>query len=160
MEGAKICYQVRQNLLRFASNNLLMQIYHSRSHLPLGVKVKSFEARMEATQKANAIKKLELELKEEKQAEIARCAIHPSSVWKYILLISRSRRKQVTKERKQAAEERRRLEEDKARVSRSLRIRHKSLIISHFCNRWVREKLSGCGARKAGRRKSITRRHF
>lgn len=45
-----------------------------RSHLPDGVKTKSWEDRMKKTQKALAIKKLETELKEEKQAEFQRCA--------------------------------------------------------------------------------------
>ena len=45
-----------------------------RSHLPEGVKTKSWEDRMKKNQKALAIKKLETELKEEKQAELQRCA--------------------------------------------------------------------------------------
>jgi len=68
-----------------------------RSHMQPGVKAKSWEARMEKTKAEKAIKKLETELKEEKQAE-------------------KMRRKEITLERKRAAEERRRLEEDKARM--------------------------------------------
>ncbi|KAJ3548327.1 hypothetical protein NMY22_g1308 [Coprinellus aureogranulatus] len=66
-----------------------------RSHLPRGVKTKSWEDRMEKTQKEQAIKKLQAELKEEKQAEI-------------------QRRKEITLERKKIAEEKRRIEEAKA----------------------------------------------
>ncbi|KIK70852.1 hypothetical protein GYMLUDRAFT_32923 [Collybiopsis luxurians FD-317 M1] len=43
-----------------------------RSHLPNGVKTKSWSARMEQAKKALAIKKLETELKEEKEAEATR----------------------------------------------------------------------------------------
>ncbi|KAJ7783636.1 hypothetical protein DFH07DRAFT_788521 [Mycena maculata] len=68
-----------------------------RSHLQDGVKTKSWEDRVAATKKAQAIKKLQLELTEEKQADVAR-------------------RRQITQARKKAAEERRRLEEDKAKM--------------------------------------------
>jgi len=43
-----------------------------RTHAPDGVKAKSFEDRMEKTKKELAIKKLQAELKEEKQAELTR----------------------------------------------------------------------------------------
>ncbi|KIM66316.1 hypothetical protein SCLCIDRAFT_365330 [Scleroderma citrinum Foug A] len=56
-----------------------------------------WEERMERTKREKAIKKLENELKEEKQAE-------------------KQRRRQITTERKKAAEERRKLEEDKAKM--------------------------------------------
>ncbi|KAG5652302.1 hypothetical protein H0H81_005524 [Sphagnurus paluster] len=68
-----------------------------RSQLPDGVKTKNWEDRMRKTQQALAIKKLQAELKDEKEFEI-------------------KRRREVTQERKKAAEERRRLEEDKAKV--------------------------------------------
>ncbi|KAF5385478.1 hypothetical protein D9757_005393 [Collybiopsis confluens] len=68
-----------------------------RSHLPNGVKTKSWAARMEQTKKSLAIKKLENELKEEKEAEA-------------------TRRKEVTAERRKMAEEKRRLQEDKAKM--------------------------------------------
>ncbi|KAF5384928.1 hypothetical protein D9615_001407 [Tricholomella constricta] len=68
-----------------------------RSQLPDGVKTKNWEDRMRKTQQALAIKKLQTELREEKQAEI-------------------QRRRQVTHERKKAAEERQRLEEAKAKM--------------------------------------------
>jgi hypothetical protein len=45
----------------------------SRTHLQRGVKTKNWEDRMQKTQKALSIKKLETELKEEKQAEFQRC---------------------------------------------------------------------------------------
>lgn len=44
----------------------------SRSHMPEGVKTKTWEDRMEKTKKETAVKKWQAELKEEKQAEIAR----------------------------------------------------------------------------------------
>jgi len=80
-----------------------------RSHLPRGVKTKTWEDRMEKTQKALAIKKLETELKEEKKAEI-------------------ERRREITKERKKAAEERQRLEEAKAKMGarKAARLRRKA----------------------------------
>ncbi|KIY66166.1 hypothetical protein CYLTODRAFT_378168 [Cylindrobasidium torrendii FP15055 ss-10] len=73
-----------------------------------GWKSKSFEDRMQKTKVAQAIKKVELELKEEKQAEI-------------------TRRKEVTIERKKAAEDRRRLEEEKAKMGarKAARLRRK-----------------------------------
>jgi hypothetical protein len=45
---------------------------HSRTFLPEGVKTKSWDDRMEKTQRAMAIKRLESELKEEKVAEMKR----------------------------------------------------------------------------------------
>ena len=44
----------------------------SRSHMQPALKPTSFDDRMEKTTKAQAIKKLQVELKEEKQAEIQR----------------------------------------------------------------------------------------
>lgn len=46
--------------------------YPRRTHAPDGVKAKSFDDRMEKTKKELAIKKLQAELKEEKQAELTR----------------------------------------------------------------------------------------
>jgi len=43
-----------------------------RSHIPNGVKAKSWQDRMEKTKKETAIKKLQTELKDEKRAEITR----------------------------------------------------------------------------------------
>ncbi|KAG5647609.1 hypothetical protein DXG03_008962 [Asterophora parasitica] len=80
-----------------------------RSQLPEGVKTRNWEDRMRKTQQALAIKKLQTELKEEKEAEI-------------------KRRREVTQERKKAAEERRRLEEDKAKMGarKAARLRRKA----------------------------------
>ncbi|KAJ6519684.1 hypothetical protein C8R45DRAFT_952374 [Mycena sanguinolenta] len=80
-----------------------------RSHLQDGVKTKSWDARMAETQKAQAIKKVERELKEEKQAEA-------------------TRRREITMARKKATEERRRLEEDKAKMGarKAARLRRKA----------------------------------
>ncbi|KAK7468756.1 hypothetical protein VKT23_003258 [Stygiomarasmius scandens] len=79
-----------------------------RSHLPNGVKTKSWAARMEQTKKTLAIKKLEQELKDEKQAEI-------------------NRRLEITRERRKAAEERQRLEQEKAKMGarKAARMRRK-----------------------------------
>ncbi|KIY50589.1 hypothetical protein FISHEDRAFT_71629 [Fistulina hepatica ATCC 64428] len=80
-----------------------------RSRLFPTLKTKKWSDRTEATKKAQAIKKLQNELKEEKQAEIAR-------------------RVQITKERRKAAEERRRLEEDKLKMGarKAARLRRKA----------------------------------
>ncbi|KAF8912995.1 hypothetical protein CPB84DRAFT_1742410 [Gymnopilus junonius] len=80
-----------------------------RSQLPEGLKTKKWEDRMAKAQKALAIKKLQSELKDEKQAEL-------------------QRRREVTKERKQAAEEKRRLEEAKAQMGarKAARLRRKA----------------------------------
>ena len=54
-----------------------------RSHLPEGVKTKKWDDRMQKVKKEQAIKKLQAELKDEKLAEIQRCALsshHPSSL--------------------------------------------------------------------------------
>jgi len=51
----------------------LPSFHFSRSHLPPALKSKSFSDRMEKATKALAIKKLQAELKEEKEAEIQRC---------------------------------------------------------------------------------------
>jgi hypothetical protein len=47
--------------------------HSSRSHLQPALKSKSFSDRMENASKAQAIKKLQTELRDEKQAEIQRC---------------------------------------------------------------------------------------
>ncbi|KAJ7293440.1 Cgr1 family-domain-containing protein [Mycena rebaudengoi] len=77
-----------------------------RSHLQDGVKTKSWEERMQKTQKALAIKKLQAELKDEKQADFARNNTGPQK----------------------AAEDRRRLEEDKAKMGarKAARLRRKA----------------------------------
>ncbi|TCD69962.1 rRNA-processing protein cgr1 [Steccherinum ochraceum] len=79
-----------------------------RSNLPDGVK-SSFSARMQKTQKEQAIKQLQTEMKEEKLAEI-------------------KRRRDITQERKRIAEEKRRLEEDKAKMGarKAARMRRKA----------------------------------
>ncbi|KIM75344.1 hypothetical protein PILCRDRAFT_827243 [Piloderma croceum F 1598] len=80
-----------------------------RSHIPNGVKAKSWEDRMDKSKKELAIKKLQTELKEEKQAEI-------------------TRRREITLERKKAADERRRLEEDRVKMGqrKAARLRRKA----------------------------------
>ncbi|KAH7912577.1 hypothetical protein BJ138DRAFT_769482 [Hygrophoropsis aurantiaca] len=79
-----------------------------RSQSSEGHKTK-WDERMEKTKKDQAIKKLQTELKEEKDAE-------------------KRRRREVTLERKKAAEERRRLEEDKAKMGarKAARLRRKA----------------------------------
>ncbi|KZT05890.1 uncharacterized protein LAESUDRAFT_654762 [Laetiporus sulphureus 93-53] len=80
-----------------------------RSHIPDGVKTKSWEDRMQKTQKEKAVKQLQAELSEEKRAE-------------------KARRREITLERKKAAEERRRLEEEKAKMGarKAARLRRKA----------------------------------
>jgi len=81
----------------------------SRSHLRPALKSRSFGDRMEKASKAQAIKKLQAELREEKQAET-------------------QRRREVTLERKKAAEERKRTEELKAQLGarKTARLRRKA----------------------------------
>src|SRR6266540_2052044 len=105
-----------------------------RSHLPLGVKTKKWEDRMEKTKKARAIKMLQVELKEEKQAEI-------------------QRRREITQERKKAAEEKQRIEEEKAKVRQSLVL---PSCISSCSYRWVLEKQQDSVARWVEQRRSTT----
>ncbi|KDQ07695.1 hypothetical protein BOTBODRAFT_38594 [Botryobasidium botryosum FD-172 SS1] len=69
-----------------------------RSHLPEGVRTKSWEERMAKTTREAAIKKLEKEMKEEKQAEA-------------------DRKRQAILDRRKAKEERERLELMKAKMS-------------------------------------------
>jgi len=76
---------------------------------------------MEKTKKARAIKMLQVELKEEKQAEV-------------------QRRRQITQERKRAAEEKKRIEEEKAKVRQSSVLHSSTSLI-----------LAQMGARKAAR---------
>ncbi|TFY63431.1 hypothetical protein EVJ58_g3253 [Rhodofomes roseus] len=80
-----------------------------RTLLPDGLKSKSWEDRMQKTQKEKAIKKLQAELSEEKRVE-------------------KERRRQITLDRKKAAEERLRLEEDKAKMGarKAARMRRKA----------------------------------
>jgi rRNA-processing protein CGR1 len=90
----------------------------SRSHLQAGVKTKNWQDRMEKTQKALSIRKLQAELREEKQAELKRLVNTSCSDTRMFLIFIYSllRRREVTAERKRAAEEKRRLEEAKAQV--------------------------------------------
>lgn len=80
------------------------------------MKAKSWDDRMEKTKKELAIKKIQLELKAEKQAEITRYVkfIQLTMVHSQIFILNR--RREVTLERKKAAEERRRFEEEKVKV--------------------------------------------
>ncbi|THH18085.1 hypothetical protein EW146_g2847 [Bondarzewia mesenterica] len=80
-----------------------------RSHLQEAVKTKTWDDRMQKTKQAQAIKKLQEELKEEKQAE-------------------RARRREITLGRKKAAEERLRAEEMKAKLGarKAARLRRKA----------------------------------
>jgi rRNA-processing protein CGR1 len=71
---------------------------------------------MEKTKREAAIKKLQTELKEEKQAEISRFVWLYSHNTEWRPHNPTGRRRAVTLERKKAAEERRRLEEEKAKV--------------------------------------------
>ncbi|TDL28589.1 hypothetical protein BD410DRAFT_811677 [Rickenella mellea] len=80
-----------------------------RTFLPQGVKTKNWEDRMEKTKREAAVKKLQAEMKEEKQSELAR-------------------RREVTMERKKALEEKKRLEEAKAKMGarKAARLRRKA----------------------------------
>ncbi len=133
---------------------------------------------MEKTKKAQAIKKLEAELKEEKLAEAQRCvlSLHGVSIHRRDADLSRvagHRRKEITMERKKAAEERRRLEEDKAKVRTELdlELRHSRFLSPHprappclgtrqqsthaLYYRWAHARLPGCAAGQGAPRKSI-----
>jgi len=81
----------------------------ARSHLQPALKSKRFDDRMEKASKAQAIKKLQAELKEEKEAESRR-------------------RREVTLERRKAAEERKRAEELKSQLGarKAARLRRKA----------------------------------
>lgn len=74
MENAKnsnsVCF-LPQDLASWFS----VLTFGSRSHLSEGLKT-SFEERMEKTQKEKAFKKLQKELKEEKEAEFTRFAAY------------------------------------------------------------------------------------
>ncbi|KAI0051711.1 hypothetical protein FA95DRAFT_1587023 [Auriscalpium vulgare] len=80
-----------------------------RSHLQQAVKAKSWSDRMEKTKKQEAIKMLQIELKDEKIAE-------------------KQRRREITLERKKAAEERKRAEELKIQLGarKSARLKRKA----------------------------------
>jgi rRNA-processing protein CGR1 len=73
---------------------------------------------MQKTQKALAIKKLQAELKDEKEAEYQRCELFSSVAHHIAHYPSPCSRRAITLERKQHAEEKRRLEEAKAQVRR------------------------------------------
>ncbi|KAI9454018.1 hypothetical protein F5148DRAFT_340372 [Russula earlei] len=81
----------------------------TRSHLQPALKSRSFDDRMEKASKAQAIKRLQAELKEEKEAET-------------------QRRREVTMQRRKAAEERKRAEELKAQLGarKAARLRRKA----------------------------------
>ncbi|KAK0208146.1 hypothetical protein DFS33DRAFT_1484572 [Desarmillaria ectypa] len=98
-----------------------------RSLASTGRKSKSWDNRMEKAKKAMSIRKLEKELKEEKQAEITRYAVTLLSQRQCSFLLTHSR-KEITTERRKAAEERRRLEEEKAKMGarKAARLRRKA----------------------------------
>ena len=62
-------------VMHFLSPIPLLTHCPSRSHLQAGLKTKNWEDRMKKTQKALSIKKLQAELKGEKQAELKRLVI-------------------------------------------------------------------------------------
>ena len=88
---------------------------------------------MKKTQKALSIKKLQAELREEKQAELKRLVVitSPFRYTPVFLIFSSSRRREVTAERKKAAEEKRRLEEAKAQV-RAFIVPYSSICYSYY----------------------------
>ena len=120
----------------------------SRSHLQAGVKTKNWEDRMKKTQKALSIKKLQAELREEKQAELKRL-VTTYSLSACFLTFSSSRRREVTAERKKAAEEKRRLEEAKAQV----RFIYRPLFVTYITQMGARK--AARLRRRAGRTKKI-----
>ncbi|KAF7985305.1 hypothetical protein HWV62_6477 [Athelia sp. TMB] len=97
-----------------------------------GVKSKSWNDRMEKTKKEHAIKKLQAEMREEKQAEL-------------------TRKREVTLERKKAAEERRRIEEEKAKVTFMIN----TLAIHANLRSQMGQRKAARLRRKAGRSKKI-----
>ncbi len=119
MEGPKVSHSVRPYLSSVPIITVAQTYFDRRSHLPNGVKTKSWQDRMEQAKKAQAIKRLQQELKDEKQAEITRYAVPQRrrriSLIKFLPYHSR---REITLQRKKAAEERQRLEEDKAKVHR------------------------------------------
>lgn len=128
----------------------------SRSHMPEGVKTKRWEDRMQKTQKEKAIKQLQTELKEEKQAEIRRFVTLFSFHYQKLSIANMfDRRKEITAERKKAAEERRRLEEDKAKVKLCKYLRNVCAETFELC-RWAHGKQQDYAGRQDGQRKLIT----
>lgn len=86
----------------FCGSELVSKLNISRrTHLPEVVKTKKWELRMQKTERARAINKLQGELKEEKQSEI-------------------QRRRRITKERQQAAAEKKKFEDEKVKVRESI----------------------------------------
>jgi Cgr1 family len=71
MEIKKIGNKVFDPVIGY-SNPTEPNLLCSRSYLPDGVKTRSWEDRMQKTTKDKAIKKLQTELREEKQADIKR----------------------------------------------------------------------------------------
>jgi hypothetical protein len=71
MEAQENCYSVRA-VSPFPLCRLQPAFDVSRSHSRPALKSRSFDDRMEKATKAQAVKKLQTELKEEKQAEIQR----------------------------------------------------------------------------------------
>jgi len=94
---------------------LSLMFMFRRSHLPEVIKTKNWEHRMEKEKKARAIKMLQAELKDEKQADM-------------------QRRREITRERKRAADERRRVEEEKTKV----------LVFSSILSSFIHGHLAGC----------------
>ena len=103
---------------------------------------------MKKTQKALSIKKLQAELREEKQAELKRL-VTTYSLSACFLTFSSSRRREVTAERKKAAEEKRRLEEAKAQV----RFIYRPLFVTYITQMGARK--AARLRRRAGRTKKI-----
>ncbi|KAF8641204.1 hypothetical protein AX17_000839 [Amanita inopinata Kibby_2008] len=85
-----------------------------RSQMAESLKSKNWEKRNEQIKKALAIKKLQTELKEEKEAE-------------------KQRRREIILERRKAAEEKRRIEEAKAQMGarKAARLRRRNKKINH-----------------------------
>lgn len=107
-----------------------------RTHLPPGVKTKKWEDRMQKTEKARAIKKLQAELRDEKQSEI-------------------QRRRQMMKGRTQAIAERRRLEDERAKVR--VLSHQQTFILHNFVASSANEGQQDSVVRWVERRKLITK---
>jgi rRNA-processing protein CGR1 len=91
---------------------------------------------MAQTTREKAIKKLQTELKEEKQAEI-------------------TRRREITRERKEAVQERLRLEEDKAKVSFVCEHMDALQYLMHDVQKQMGARKAARLRRRAGRTKKI-----
>lgn len=129
-------------------NSFHANVSNSRSNLPDAVKTKRWEDRMQKTTKAMAIKKLQTELKDEKEADYQRFTF--CFTWAFLPLIPPPDGGRL----QWSAKRRQRKGGDSRTQKRRYEPSFRNESQSHSMYRWAQEKLHGCVEGQGERKRS------